>query len=71
MVVVDHESVAEFIVETLDRLDWMDAELARLSDEGDRRALAAAKEELTVLLTTAEFRLLSGGEDPRWSSTIC
>ncbi len=45
-----HEAIAEFILEASTRLAWMDEELARLHDESDKRALAAAREELVRML---------------------
>jgi hypothetical protein len=52
MVDADHEVIAEFIVKARKRLEWMDEELARLSDEGDRRSRAGAREELVQMMPT-------------------
>ena len=57
MVNVDHEAVAAFIVDAWKRLAWIDRELARLHDEGDRRALAGAREELVRVMATVANKL--------------
>jgi hypothetical protein len=50
MIYADRETVAEFIVEAAERLEWMDRELTRVQSDSDRRALAAAREELVRML---------------------